>query len=212
MRGAGISLRALLIALVAVPIGLAGCSPTATYGTGQAPEVALFREVTGGLLSRDKKKQDIKYQPRAPLVMPPNSESLPPPADSAAVAAADWPVSEDERLADVNRRNSDPRYVGSQAQYRYLKPLADAMDEPSAAPAPSPSHREIVGMRQNGVQFRQALAESKGFGHNERRYLTDPPETYREPAATAPSEFSDINGKGRSSGGGWLGWLFHRGG
>ena len=34
--------------------------------------MAMFREVTGGILDKNKKKQPIDYQPRAPLVMPPD--------------------------------------------------------------------------------------------------------------------------------------------
>ena len=30
---------------------------TSTYGTGEAPEMALFREMTGGLLGKDEKSR-----------------------------------------------------------------------------------------------------------------------------------------------------------
>ena len=59
------------IALAAL-LPLAGCSMTSTYGTGEAPEMALFREMIGRLLDKNKKKPPIDYQPRAPLVMPPD--------------------------------------------------------------------------------------------------------------------------------------------
>jgi hypothetical protein len=213
MRNPAFSPRAWLVALVAAPLGLAGCSPTATYGTGQAPEMALVREMTGGLLTGRKKEEPINYQPRAPLVMPASTDQLPPPAEKAAVATADWPVEENQRLAGIEERNKDPRYAGSQAQYRYLKPLADALpDQPVTNSGPAASHREITRMKQQRAEFAKAIAEAKGYGPdgNKRRFLTDPPEVYREPAATAPAEFSDINTKGSASRG-FLARLFGRG-
>ena len=38
--------------------------------------MALFREMTGGLVGKGEKKT-IQYQPRAPLVMPPAAGQLP---------------------------------------------------------------------------------------------------------------------------------------
>ena len=65
-----------------------------TYGTGENPEMAIFREMTGGLGAQ--KKEQIDYQPRAPLVMPPSTEALPPPAETASVGNADWPADPDK--------------------------------------------------------------------------------------------------------------------
>jgi len=56
--------------LLALPLALGGCGMgTSTYGTGEMPEVAMFREMTGGLMNKNQKKGPIEYQPRAPLVM-----------------------------------------------------------------------------------------------------------------------------------------------
>ena len=74
---------------------------TSTYGTGEAPEMALFREMTGGLLDSEQ-EEPIEYQPRAPLVMPPRPRgALPPPGrDRRPRPIADWPMDPDEaRLA-----------------------------------------------------------------------------------------------------------------
>ncbi|MGH6923441.1 MAG: hypothetical protein ACRED5_06850, partial [Propylenella sp.] len=196
----------LLSAAMAAPAWLAGCSPTATYGTGEAPEVALFREVTGGFLGSNK-KEPIQYQPRAPLVMPPTAEQLPPPAEAAAAASADWPIDPNQRVAALPRGSTDARYGGSQAEYRRLKPLIGVLPEPPRTNTSTGSPYDIVRARQQREQFRKALAESKGFGRTERRYLTDPPNEYREPAATAPAEFENIKSEG---GGGFLKWLYRR--
>ena len=57
------------------------------------------------------------------------------------------------------------------------------------------SQYDIVHGRQQREKFQAAVAESKGYGRTERRYLTDPPDAYREPAPTAPTEFEDIDTK-----------------
>jgi hypothetical protein len=213
-RGQGMRLPAVssapwLLAALFAPAWLAGCSPTATYGTGQAPELALFREVTGGILSSGK-KEPIEYQPRAPLVMPPTAtaEQLPPPAETAAAAAADWPLDPDERAAAVPERSEEEmRYGGGQAEYRRLKPLVGVLPEPpqqGSMDDRQPAY-DIVHSREQRATFQKALAEAEGYGSNERRYLTDPPTEYRQPASTAPAEFENIDTSG--GGGGWFRWL-----
>jgi hypothetical protein len=206
----------LLVAALLAPAWLAGCSPTATYGTGQAPEMALFREVTGGILGGGK-KEPIEYQPRAPLVLPPTAtaQQLPPPAPPASVASADWPLDPDARgdpdaraaLVRDDGRERDPR--AGPDEFHRLKPLLDVQEEVARN-----SHDVMEGsrVRSNVIptpaqrnEFQKAVAEAEGYGTNERRFLTDPPTEYRRPAPTAPAEFENIDTDG--GGGGWLSWL-----
>jgi hypothetical protein len=186
-----------LAAALFATTGLAGCMKTATYGTGQAPEMALFREMTGGLLSREK-KAPIQYQARAPLVAPPSTASLPPPVASAEVASAEWPLDPDQQSRDgVPYGDDTPRDDIDQAEYRRLKPLAGvlpaAQTDETWTEENQPAYA-IVGNKKQREQFDQALADMKGFNRTERRYLTDPPLTYREPAASAPTEFENLKG------------------
>jgi hypothetical protein len=193
-----------LFAVLLAPAWLAGCSPTATYGTGEAPEMALFREMTGGFLSSEK-KEPIAYQTRAPLVMPPSAEALPPPVEAAAAASPDWPIDPNERNAGAPKANADLRYGAAQAEYRRLKPLAGAFPERSDLPEPTGSPYDIVHSKRQQEQFRAAVAEARGYGRTERRYLTEPPNEYRQPASTAPAEFEDIKSGG--GGGGFMKWF-----
>ena len=200
MRRSAISARLLVPATLFAPAMLAGCSMTSTYGTGQAPEMALFTEMTGGLLDKSEKKDPIEYQPRAPLVMPPTggeatiasaSTQLPPPMETASAAAPDWPMDPSERIGPGS--GSVTAY-NMHSEYKRLQPLADAFPEQERRTAPQGEdygkqdyYDTIVNARSQREEFRQALAESKGFGRTERRYLTDPPLTYREPVPTAPT-------------------------
>jgi hypothetical protein len=192
----------LFAALAAAPMALGGCAMTSTYGTGEAPEMALFREMTGGLMSRDEKKP-IDYQPRAPLVMPASAEQLPPPAETASAADPDWPIDPNERIvASAASQDDNPDNDVTQEDYRRLRPLTGLFS--SGKPAPRRPNDDLAADREQFYDFiqqakkqrgdfSQAVADSKGLGHpQERRYLTDPPLTYREPADTAPEEFKDI--------------------
>ena len=57
----------------------------------------------------------------------------------------------------------------------------------------------ITDPSRTGRQFQAALDEAEGRGSTERRYLTDPPSQYRQPAETAQSEFDDIERKRRGN-------------
>ena len=183
-------------ALLVSAAGLGGCISTSTYGTGQAPEAAIFQEITGGLGGRRAEK--IDYQPRAPLVLPPSSGQLPPPAESAAAANPQWPDDPDKRKANDEERFAEGSEDAVTPEYaRRLRPLA-GMGPAQQAEAPKLHDRhdptDVLRNKNQGETFKAALAEQQGLGSaGERRYLTQPPVAYREPAATAPAEFEDID-------------------
>ena len=54
--GRGKVSNSLMLLALAAPVALTGCAMTSTYGTGEVPEMALFREMTGGLMSKEKKE------------------------------------------------------------------------------------------------------------------------------------------------------------
>jgi len=180
-------------ALVAVA-GLGGCMKTATYGTGESPELAIFHEVTGGF--GKSAKPQIQYQPRAPLVLPPSGEAaaLPPPVQTASAAAPDWPQDPDQTKRTRTPQDDHPLDDVSQEDMQRLKPLAGLMPEQQGK-VPDYDHQspayDIIGKKGQQETFQAALKESKGIS-DKRRYLTDPPDEFRQPASTAPTEFKDI--------------------
>ena len=209
MRRSAISAPLFLTAALFAPTIFAGCSSlTSTYGTGQSPEMALFSEMTGGILNKGKKKEPIEYQPRAPLVMPPTAATatasaegtplpsaagtpLPPPMETASAASPDWPMDPSERIGPAGDGTLTAQNL--QSEYRRLRPLAGVFPE-QARPTydidetgKQEYYNTIVHGRRQRDEFRQALAESKGYGRTERRFLTDPPTAYREPIPTAPT-------------------------
>ncbi len=193
--------------LTAAAAGLGGCS-TATYGTGEAPEMAILREVTGGLgggIVGTKKEESIEYQPRAPLVLPPSGAAtqLPPPVEAAAVADTQWPGTAD---AGVKEARFDDTAADLQAQHRRLRPLAGLPRQASVKTVQEGRISHAERQRQRKA-FNEGMAGASTYGDGAgagRRYLTEPPESLREPAATAPAEFEDIKKKNT----GFLGRLF----
>ena len=51
---------------------------------------------------------------------------------------------------------------------------------------------DVIDQKTQTATVKAAMKDAKGI-HSERRYLTDPPDTYKVPAATAPSEFKEID-------------------
>jgi hypothetical protein len=198
MRHSATSKAPWAAALLAA-LALGGCSSTSTYGTGESPEVAIFREMTGGMLS--PRKEPVVYQPRAPLVLPPSAAQLPAPAPAAEVANAQWPDDPDQG-ADAPKLFGDdtPGDDVTQADYQRLKPLAGvarAQREASRGAnrgwSEQPAY-EMVNTKKQREAFQAAVNDVEGISQ-ERRYLTDPPDTVRQPAATAPQQFEEIDKK-----------------
>jgi len=188
-------------ALFAMSMAVSGCMSMTTYGTGEAPEVSMLKGVTTGLSGQNKEK--INYDPRAPLVMPP-AATLPEPVQQASAADSDWPV----EPGSPGTKVEDPLGPTSrtdQAYVRRLQPMVGALpaDQRPASYDPAKAsqyaHVEDLRNRDQRKKFKAAIADAEGYNVNERRYLTDPPTTYSQPAETAPKEFDDIDGEGSGS-------------
>ena len=185
-----------LAAILLASSVLGGCMSTATYGTGQSPEVAIFRELTGNIGA--KKQAKIEYQPRAPLVMPASSQ-LPQPMETASVANPQWPDDPDKRVRGEKDNNfENPREEVNSAYAARLKPLA-ALRDPTRKAATrenlNPAYDIIGKGGKQAKEFNAALQEAEGYDASRRKYLTEPPLEARAPAETAPQQFDDIKKK-----------------
>ncbi|MEM8838251.1 MAG: hypothetical protein AAGE89_09175 [Pseudomonadota bacterium] len=100
--------RAVAVCALAA-FGASGCAlQTATYGTGEATEVALMRDVTGlvsfGTLG-NKERERISYNERGELIIPPKEvmASMPAPIDTVDEVDESFPGRKEE-IAAVKRR------------------------------------------------------------------------------------------------------------
>ncbi|TWG97452.1 hypothetical protein L598_002000000160 [Mesorhizobium sp. J18] len=178
---------ALCATLAASGLLLAGCMGAPTYGTGTPADQQLLEDLSGALTFSSEKKEPIDYSPRPGLVMPASTTVLPPPQeDVATVGNPAWPESNEQRLAriraEATANQDNPSYSSG------VDP--DIMKAASRSKAP-PRRRwnEIAPMNDTArtrEEFNERLAERQQGNPNQRKYLSEPPLVYRQPASTAP--------------------------
>jgi len=185
---------ALLTSLIASGLALGGCVSSPTYGTDKTATEQLVGDVTGILSIGPKDREKIDYKPRPELVRPTSDQTrnLPAPQDSIAATRSDaWPESPEQRRA---RLRADATANRDKPGWR---PEVEA-DMPTAA---SSASRTPFGTSRrfadSGVEapenkekqreaFNKRLAETRQGSETTRKYLSEPPLVYRQPAEGAP--------------------------
>jgi len=190
-----IQLAILMMGLGSAAIILSGCNVGPTYGTGKSAGQQLMDDVSSiaSLRSSDKTAQ-VETRPRPDLVPPaPDMRTaLPPPQESLAQAGTSaWPESPEERrlrLRDEATANQDnPNYVSpiepEKATYRRERPtdLNRAGNERISVVTRAEERKQREA-------YRKAQQENSGGTATQRKYLSEPPLTYRQPADTAPTD------------------------
>lgn len=172
---------------------VAGCMSSPTYGTDKTANEQLFDDVSGMFaLGSGGKKERIDYKPRPDLVRP-SSKDLPPPQES--VASADntaWPESPEQRRARIratataNQNNPSfrPEVVPDTDPAQRPRPTVDA----NAHRFERPANGTEVNAKQQRAEFNSRLTEQRQGSSTSRKYLSEPPLAYREPAATAATD------------------------
>lgn len=170
---------------------LAGCVSSPTYGTGKAASTQLAEDLTGAFTLAPKKRAQIDYEPRPDLVRPKSGENLalPPPQEKLASAEnPQWPESPEQKRArlkaEIDANKDNPAYdspiVGEQSRYR-----PDGKVPRDEGEAASKMGNTTEAQR---AEINRRLAENRQGDPSRRKYLSEPPLTYREPAATAAAD------------------------
>lgn len=166
-------------------IGLAACSGT-TYGTGVTQEQQTIQDVMSLASLGSNDKPPIDYRPRGGIVVPP-SATLPAPgtvptATAAIASDPNWPKDPDEAKAARRAAKAaapidapSPNFVLPKGQTTYTMASAESDAQ----------------KRAEGKQAWDALHKGRGGsydanGNPTRKYLTEPPVSYREPDPNAP--------------------------
>lgn len=184
-----------------------------TYGTHKTANAQLMEDVTGMLSLGRSDKEPINYRARPDLVRP-TSNNLPPPQES--VVSADnsaWPESPEQRRARVRAeataRQDDPTFRPAVApdidpSARRRQPV-----DPNARRFERPTNGTEPGARSQRTEVRRRIAEQQQGSPTTRKYLSEPPISYRQPAPTAPADdigedeyLKERRGKAAASGGG----------
>ncbi|MET0941111.1 MAG: hypothetical protein ABWY13_07095 [Mesorhizobium sp.] len=180
--------------LVASSLMLAGCIGSPTYGTDKSAAEQLTQDVTGILSITPNKKPQIDYKPRPDLVRPASLGSLPPPQQKVAVTSNPaWPESPEQRRARVRAEAT-----ANQDNSAYDSPVISdvAVDPDTAFGRQEAGRDDDSGLSQSltNPQFKNARAEykkrrieTKQGSATTRKYLSEPPLAYRQPASSAPT-------------------------
>ncbi|PZO74485.1 MAG: hypothetical protein DI629_18590 [Mesorhizobium amorphae] len=213
------------LSLAATGLLVGGCVSSPTYGTGTTANQQLMSDMSNILALAPKERPAIEYKPRAELVRPaPGApDTLPPPQASMASAEnPDWPESPEQRRARIRAaatENQDNPYYQAEVSTDGGPNATRFTPENGGSPR---ARERIVGntadTRRSREAFNQKLAESRQGSPNTRKYLSEPPLTYRQPSEAAPTD--DVGedewkkerrlkaeAKKKAGGGGWFDWL-----
>ncbi|WP_062229447.1 hypothetical protein [Aureimonas frigidaquae] len=180
-----IASRATRLAMLgACGFALAGCVGP-TYGTGATQGEQLLSDLDNLVsLGSTTKKADIAYQPRPDLVKPNDLTRLPPPREATSAANdPNWPVSpEVQRARRLAAAQSTAGDGALPADYR------TGVQPPAGGNTRLGDSGSWVDPRDLSRQGRQAkTVQATQYGTpDQRRYLSEPPTAYRQPAASAP--------------------------
>lgn len=206
--------RLIALALLA-PFALTACAGVGgtTYGTGESQEAAIVKDVTGlfGVIPTGEKPEPIDYSARAGLVLPPDSEALPPPgsgAGSPRTIATNWPQDPDVlRKAYHERMNSMTdeerkqlleaiRALPPEKRDAIIKNDPRSTDFASQIEEPDPITASAAERKAYEAQVKERLAmirAANGQGKEGRQYLTQPPERFTEVTPELEREIAKID-------------------
>lgn len=183
----------LVSGLIAATIGLSGCVGGTTYGTGVSQGQETLEGVFNMFSLGSKKKKKIDYSARADLVIPSDKSALREPISvESSTSNPDWPESPEQKIARVRGEVTEADVRSGEI------PLAEMFRKKQGIKI-SKTKRKSVN-RVDGLDGDDTMAvmfsdQSKSIKNRraklaystgpKRKFLTEPPETYRIPADSA---------------------------
>lgn len=167
-----------------------------TYGTGKTAGAQMVSDLDGMLTLGSSNKEPISYNPRAELVKPKDTSILPPPRDGvSAENDPSWPESPEVRSARI-KAAADARDTGGAVSADVMVSRKEGITEEQIAAntygtdrLSSERGRTTLSpdeLNSGREAFKKRLQESKQGSPTQRKYLSEPPVAYRQPAASAP--------------------------
>ncbi len=167
---------AIAAPLVASSLLLSGCLGSPTYGTDKTANEQLTSDLSSMFSFKPKTNPVGEYKPRPELVKPASLTELPAPQDNIVVAdSAQWPESPEARRARI-RADATARQ-----DERNFEPAV--INDISLA---SPDDLSKLTPKQRSAEIKRRLEEKNQGNATRRKYLSEPPLTYRQPSETAP--------------------------
>ncbi|MRG56247.1 hypothetical protein GF108_11720 [Phyllobacterium sp. SYP-B3895] len=185
--------RITVLGAMVSALALGGCVSSPTYGTDKSAGTQLLDDVANMAALGPKKSNQIAYNPRPELVRPATGKPMQLPAPQDAVETAGnpaWPESPEQRrkrirdTATANQNNAE--FVPEVAPDRVTSKSASNRTEygffNDKVPANQGNKTDV------GADFRARKMASTAGSPTNRRYLSEPPLEYRQPAATAAAD------------------------
>jgi hypothetical protein len=180
------------LGLLSAGLALSGCMSSPTYGTGTTANQQLLDDLSSFGRITPKRGPKIAYKPRPDLVTTTaDSKDLPPPQkDIASASNPNWPESPEERRArlraEATAHQDDPTYEPKIATDGGggTAPSPAALEAQDKFTHNSTGYVNSAGKR---AEFKRRIAENKQGSPTARKYLSEPPLSYRKPAPTAPA-------------------------
>jgi hypothetical protein len=177
----------LFAGVIVLPLAIAGCQGSSTYGTGKTSGEHLLGGI-GGIAGGSNKKQRIDYAPRPGLVAPQKGSVLPEPLEQGGSSNnSNLPESPEQRRARLQSEAPKAHERSGAIPVEFMNQKRD----PSSAKAPIPKYTrdgtiEDYNPQYDRERFLKQKAELAGVnGASQRKYLTEPPRKYRTPHDTA---------------------------
>lgn len=167
-----------------------GCMSSPTYGTGVSANEQLLSDVTTIVSVAPKRKDPIDYKPRPDLVRPAQGQvaDLPAPQQQVASQNPDWPESPEQRRkrirADVDANRDSANFDSPVVSDGGGSDNYTARDDNFY----KNGIRSQAQAAKEEAEVRKRIVETKQGSATTRKYLSEPPLAYRQPAATAASD------------------------
>jgi hypothetical protein len=186
--------RVLVLMTAIAGVSLSGCVSSPTYGTDKTAGAQLFDDVSNmaSFGQGKNKKERIDYKPRPDLVRPaPGDKGQLPAPQQSVVSANDpnWPESPEQRRKrlrdEITANRDDPNFVSPVVQdgpvasnIQAALPRGNSRREDYESRTPTFDPAKVAA-------YKAARQQQVQGSSTTRRYLSEPPLTYREPASTA---------------------------
>jgi hypothetical protein len=182
--------RITVLGALVASLALGGCVSSPTYGTDKTAGSQLLDDVSNMASFGPKKRNQIAYNPRPELVRPAEGKPAQLPTPQAGVETAgnaNWPESPEarrKRIRDTATANqNNPNFVPEVGSDMPLAKQDTGKPEYGFFNDKVPANQ---GNKSNaGADFRARKLASTAGSPTTRRYLSEPPLEYRQPASTA---------------------------
>jgi hypothetical protein len=182
--------RITVLGALVASLALGGCVSSPTYGTDKTAGSQLLDDVSNMAALGPKKRNQIAYNPRPELVRPAEGKPLQLPEPQTGVQTADnanWPESPEarrKRIRDTATANqNNPNFVPEVASDMPLAKQDTGKPEYGFFNDKVPANDGNKSSA--GADFRARKLASTAGSPTTRRYLSEPPLEYRQPAQTA---------------------------